>query len=138
MTSFTNPIARLNNGIACLFGSNVASDVFVPAICEEIEFRWGVQELLLRQAPKKFLEYVAPKYANLVDSTPARINRIVLTALLFAYCHVEVLDCSNGGGINELLGGLLYGTIYEYTDYSLATCMNLHCIFNLMVEMNQS
>lgn len=129
---FISPIAILNKKIGDLFGSSLSGQVFVPAICEEVEFRWFVQEILLRQLPKQIVKQISPDLMNMVDSTPAKISRVAATALIFAYCHTYALNCTDGGGVYQLVGGAIYGTLYEFNNYSLFDCMNLHFIYNVL------
>lgn len=77
------------------------------------------------------LDRVAPTKVHWVDSNVAKITRIALTSLLFAYAHMRILDCSSGGGIDQLVGGIIYGCVYEFTDLSLFGCMQLHWMYNL-------
>lgn len=135
LASIVNPIVSVNARISRLFGSNLAAEIMMPALCEEVEFRWFVQDILLKELPRKILEQVSPKHAHLVDSEIVRINRIAASALFFAYCHLHALGCSTGGGINHLVGGLLYGAIYEYSDWSLFGVVNLHTMFNLVQQL---
>lgn len=103
--SLISPLASINKKIGDLFGASLSGQVFVPAICEEVEFRWFVKEILLRQLPKQIVKQISPDLMKMVDSTPARISRVAATALIFAYCHTHALDCSKGAGfINSLEG----------------------------------
>jgi hypothetical protein len=129
-----NSLGRLNGDIGRIFGENLTSEVMVPAACEEIEFRWFVQEVLLRKLPRAVLQKIAPHLTGMVDSLPARISRIAAAALFFALCHAYVLDCAAGGGISQLMGGLLYGAIYEYTG-SLSSCISMHFLYNLFTDV---
>lgn len=124
-------LIKVNHSSVRVLGSNLASTTVVPAVCEEVEFRWLLQKLILKELPEAALRHVAPEYAHLVDSQAARICRIAAASLLFAYCHVSVLDCGSGGGISQLVGGILYGTLYEYDIISLLGCANLHSLFNI-------
>ena len=130
-----NPLVRLNKTIGNLFGSNVTSDIFIPALCEEIEFRWFVQGILLKKLPEKVIKKISPDLAWVVDSAPAKISRVAATALFFAICHLHVLDCEKGGGISQFAGGLLYGALYELSDQNLVHCINLHCLHNLALRL---
>lgn len=123
-------LGELHLRIGSIFGKNIGSQVLIPALCEEIEFRWFVQEVLLRKLPKAVLQTIAPKLTELVDSFPARITRVAAAALLFALCHPSVLDCPQGGGASyPLLTGLILGTTYEFTS-SLSTCAYVHFFNN--------
>jgi hypothetical protein len=127
-----NPLARLNQSLGNLLGQNITGKILIPAALEEMEFRWLIQDIALKKIPEKILKYIAPQYAHIVDSNAARISRIALAALIFSICHLHLLDCSGGGGIEPLIGGLIYGYVYEYTNWSLFGCINLHSIYNLL------
>jgi membrane protease YdiL (CAAX protease family) len=128
-------IGTFNTGIVrTLSYNNPASKIMASAACEEIEFRWFLQEVLLRKLPKAALQKIAPRLTEMVDSLPARISRVAAASLLFALCHSQVLDCSAGGGIGQLMGGLFYGAIYEYTG-SLSTCTTMHFLYNVFVKI---
>lgn len=130
LSTFVNPLARLNQRIGSLFSKSRQGQIFIISACEEVEFRWLIQDVILKKLPKKILEHVAPEHLDKLNSNLAKISRVAATSLLFANCHLSSLECSQGGGIPQLVGGLLYGLIYEYTELSLIGCINLHCIYN--------
>ena len=132
LSKLIKPLVNLNSKISSLFGSNVSAEFFIAAVCEELEFRWFVQEILLHQLPKKILEISAPDLAKKLETLPARISRVALAALIFALCHTQALDCTQGGGISQLMGGLLYGSLYEFMDLSMVNCINLHFLYNCL------
>lgn len=137
LASIVNPLVNVNQTLGRLFGQTVTGKTFVPAACEEVEFGLLFQKLALTELPREILKRVAPQYANAVDSDAAKVTRIAARALFFAYCHVNVLDCSTGGGISQLLGGALYGSIYEYSpSLNFVACINLHCLFNLANQLS--
>jgi hypothetical protein len=132
LSKLIKPLAILNTKISALFGTNLSAQLFIPAVCEELEFRWFVQEILLHQLPKQILEISAPDLAKKLETLPARISRVAVAALIFALCHTQVLDCTQGGGISQLMGGLFYGSLYEFTDVSMVNCINLHFLYNCL------
>lgn len=135
LVSMVNPIAKLNMSMSKLFGSNAITKIFIPSLCEEIEFRWFVQEVLLRKLPKKIIERINPALTEMVDSMPARISRVAASALFFALCHTYDLGCSQEGGISVLIGGLLYGGLYEFNNHEFVNCINLHVTYNVLKHM---
>lgn len=82
LSKLIKPLVNLNSKISSLFGSNVSAEFFIAAVCEELEFRWFVQEILLHQLPKKILEISAPDLAKKLETLPARISRVALAALI--------------------------------------------------------
>jgi hypothetical protein len=131
LNSIVNSIVDINDSVSSLFGSNIASQIMAPAFLENVEL-WVVQNVLLRKLPKKMIEKISPTLGYLVDTLPARITRVAATAILFAVLHVNVLECEHGGGIHQLLGGILYGTLLEFTD-NVTYGINLHIAHNLLV-----
>lgn len=133
--SIESPIAKLNDKLGSLFGNTLAGGIMIPAICEEVQFRWFIQEVVFHTLPKKILEKIAPDLTYLVDSLPARISRVAAAAIIFSLIHAHALECSNGGGISQLIGGLLYGAMYECSDYTIVHNVNAHIFFNLFNKM---
>lgn len=127
-----SPLGVINSMIGSIFGSNITSNILIPAVCEEVESRWFVQEIILRYLPKKIIEKISPDLVHMVDSLPARITRVAAAALIFALLHAHALECSTGGGVAQLIGGLLYSGLYEYHNNSLIHCVNLHVLYNLI------
>ena len=125
-------IARVNGISISLLGESLGTTIMIPALCEEVEFRWFVQDVLLTKLPKKIIEQISPQMTSIINSVPARISRVAATAIIFALLHTHALPCSEGGGIHQLIGGLLYGSIYEMSGGSLLYCTNLHFIYNLV------
>ncbi len=130
----TTPVCNLNSALGSLLGSGVATKIFIPAAFEELEFRWFIQDILLKRLPQKVINKVAPELNHLVDSMPAKISRVAASALFFAVCHTHTLDCKEGGGIDQLIGGIIYGILYELDKENLANCISLHCFYNLVQE----
>lgn len=136
LSYIVSPLAKFNNKLGQVFGNNLAGTILAPAALEELEFRWLVQDVVLKKIPEQILKTIVPEYAHIVDSDVARISRIALTALLFSASHLHQLNCSEMGGIGPLIGGLIYGYVYEYTDLSLPGCINLHSVYNTLNYLN--
>lgn len=130
------PIVHANEQISVLFGDHLYTQLLFAAVCEEVEFRWFVQKILLHQLPKQFIEKTFSTSVHYFDTLPAKASRVALSSLIFALAHTNSLECTNGGGISVLLGGLLYGSIYEFTDLSLVNCINLHYVYNLLIAFS--
>ncbi len=136
LNSIVNCIVDVNDSVSRLFGANIAGQIMAPAFLENVEL-WAVQNVLLRKLPKKVIEKISPTLVHLVDTLPARIARVAATAIIFAVLHVNVLECDHGGGIHQLIGGILYGTLLEFTE-NVAYGINLHIVHNLLVEFLHS
>jgi len=50
---------------------------------EEAIFRYGLQNICLTEVPKRLLQNIAPEYKHWINSTPAKIARIFISALAF-------------------------------------------------------
>lgn len=129
-----DPLARLNNLVAHTFGSNLTTDLVIPACCEEVEFRWLVQELVLQKLPQKIVEQISPELAEQFDSKTAKVLRVITASVIFAFMHVHKLSCENGGGTAQLFSGVLFGALYELSGQSIAVSAALHCLFNLLLN----
>lgn len=129
-----DPIARLNNLLANTFGSNLSTEMAFPAFCEELEFRWFVQEILFQKLPQKCIEQISPMQAGQLDSKTAKVLRVIAASFLFAFMHVNKLPCENGGGTAQLFSGMLFGALYELSGQSVAFTAALHCLFNLLLN----
>lgn len=134
LNKIVSPWVSTHSKIADLFQNSLAGSIIVPALLEEVEFRWFFQGVLLKALPAKILKTLSPGMESWVDSVPAKVTRIAAVSLFFAYLHVNSLECKMGGGISHLIGGALYGTIYETVDSSLSHCINLHILYNIFAE----
>ncbi len=95
-----------------------AKVVLIAPIAEEIFFRFGVQEVLLKRIPQKILEFISPSRVSILDSRIAKFARIGITAGAFAFAHL-----ANQGVFHEsyvesqlmsaFMGGIVYGYIKE-------------------------
>ena len=128
------PLIQTNKKIAEFLGNNPLTESMIFGLLEEVEFRWFVQGVLLRNIPAKILKVISPGLEKLVDSVPAKITRIAAVALLFGYGHLSLLNCNHGGAISPLIGGVLYGTLYETMENPLVHCINMHILYNLYCE----
>src|SRR5690606_34432461 len=106
---------------------------FATPIVEELFFRVGLQEILLKKAPTAFLNKIAPSYSGLVDTKTAKIARIAFTALAFSLAHANTAGwpmCSTARLVNTFFLGLLAGGIQEVTESPLLA-MIFHSGFNI-------
>lgn len=90
-------------------------------IYEELFFRLGIQELLLKRLPKKIIQKFAPSKASWVDCRVAQIARITLSSALFAMAHVDrAVLCKTLNNCDSFIGtliqGLIAGVIQEKTN----------------------
>ena len=87
-------------------------------IIEELVFRYGIQEILLKKIPEQFLQRFAPNKQAILDSKVVTLARIVFTAAIFAYIHL-----ANKGNFPDsycdaqvpasFIGGIVYGILKE-------------------------
>ena len=127
------PKILLRNALKIQKGS-VADKTVIAAFVEELIYRLGVQELFLKKLPESLTGRVSPFLANAVaNNWGARATRVFASALFFALLHTTVLSCEEGGGISQLLAGLLYGAIIE-SGGSLKMTMTLHLLNNFFAS----
>lgn len=112
---------------------NIAA--FKAPIVEEAMFRVGLQELMLKRAPKALLNRFAPSYSGLVDTRAAKIARVTLSAAAFSLAHAMDPkygwpNCSAGRLINTFVMGLFAGGIQEVTESPLMATI-FHSGFNI-------
>ncbi len=108
---------------------------FKAPIVEELMFRVGLQELLLKRAPKAILNRLAPSYSNIVDTKIAKVARVALTAALFSLAHAMPPEtgwpnCSTARLVNTFVLGLILGGVQEVTESPLMG-MLFHMGFNV-------
>ncbi|CRX39159.1 CPBP family intramembrane glutamic endopeptidase [Estrella lausannensis] len=130
------PLIKTNKKIVEFIGDDPIGKSMFSGALEEIEFRWFVQGVLLKRIPAKILKVISPGLEKWIDSIPAKITRIAAVALLFGFAHLGNLDCKQGGAISPLIGGVLYGTLYETAENPLILCMNMHMLYNLYCELS--
>lgn len=108
---------------------------FKAPIVEELLFRVGLQELILKRAPKAILNRFAPSYSGVVDTKIAKIARVALTAAAFSLAHAMPPEygwpnCSTARLVNTFVLGLVLGGVQEVTESPLMA-MLLHSGFNI-------
>lgn len=104
-------------------------------VCEEVEYRYLIQHVLLKKVPQAILEKVAPNYAEMINKWPVQVLRAFIVAVLFAAAHSQSLSCDTWGGMPQLIGGFLYGLLNEYHDGNIVHTINLHMIHNMFVML---
>jgi membrane protease YdiL (CAAX protease family) len=97
---------------------------FKAPIVEELMFRVGLQELILKRAPKAILNRFAPSYSGIVDTKMAKIARVALTAAVFSLAHAMPPEmgwpnCSTARLVNTFVLGLILGGVQEVTESPL-------------------
>jgi membrane protease YdiL (CAAX protease family) len=105
---------------------------FKSPIHEELVFRFGMQHILLKQLPKA----LSNRFTHVVDSTAAKVARVIVTAGAFSLAHANppVMDwpnCSTARLVNTFALGLILGGVQEATESPLL-CMLTHSGMNLM------
>lgn len=124
--------------------------VWAPII-EEAQCRLLLQELLLKQLPKKILNKIAPQHAHLVDSKIAKITRVLVTSALFGVCHYIPAEHSrilfhadkkeqcmlSNRVIGAFVGGVLLGSLQEATG-NVAYPILLHMLNNFIPALLMS
>lgn len=122
----------------------------VAPFTEEIHYRLIIQELLLKQLPKKLISHVSPKHADLVDSKVAKYARVFLSSLIFALPHYicpenamhmlgvkdKTIACVlSNRVINAFGGGLILGALQETTG-SLEYPLIAHMLHNFIPALS--
>ncbi|MBS0654100.1 MAG: CPBP family intramembrane metalloprotease [Verrucomicrobia bacterium] len=137
--SFLNPIFKIPHLINNLFFGQNPNQFFrigvLAPICEEVEFRYLLQHVLLKKIPQHILEKVAPDYADMIDKWPIQVLRAFTVAVLFTIGHTQAMSCEDWGGIPQFIGGLLYGLLTEYNNGDITLTINLHMINNMMAML---
>lgn len=106
--------------------------VILAPLVEEIQFRYLLQQVALKELPKSLMDRVLPDHQIDFDSKKAQLLRILVTAGIFAALHMTAIDCSNGGGgISQLIGGLFYSALIE-NGFPLMETIALHSVFNAL------
>lgn len=108
---------------------------FKAPIVEELMFRVGLQEILLKKTPKAILNQFAPSYVGIVDTKIAKVARVTLTAIAFSLAHAMPPEsgwpnCSTARLVNTFVLGLLLGGVQEVTESPLMA-MFLHSGLNI-------
>ena len=112
--------------------------VIQAPIFEETLFRYGLQELLLRELPKVTLKKFAPSYVDVVDSKVAKVARVGVSALAFCLMHAVrpeetsvTLFCSTARLTGVLALGILAGGVQEVTESTLLSIL-FHSGWNIV------
>lgn len=108
---------------------------FKMPIVEELLFRVGLQEMLLKKIPKAVLNRFAPSYSSIVDTQIAKCARVAISATAFSLAHAMPPEmgwpnCSTVRLINTFVLGLILGGVQEVTESPLMA-MLLHSGYNL-------
>ncbi|MCB1068374.1 MAG: CPBP family intramembrane metalloprotease [Simkania sp.] len=117
-----------------IFGFNKEQEVrtIVPVI-EEVQFRYLLQQVILKHLPQTVLDRVFPNHNIDLDAVPFKILRVLVTASLFAAFHLNQYSCEDGGGLDPFIGGLIYGTIIEAGGSIIHTII-LHMLWNQFAQ----
>lgn len=103
---------------------------------EEFFCRVLVHDILLKKAPHKLISKIAPNYEYLVDSTPAKIARILISSGVFSAIHL--VNAGIPGMTPSMLNfqlfntfgmGLVLGALQEKTGNAWAS-VGLHMAYN--------
>ena len=113
-------------------GGNYFDRVIKGPICEELFFRYALQELLFKQFPKKILQKYSPQNISWVDCRAAQVARVILSSTLFSLCHGGYKNnCSAMN--NVFIGGIIFGILQEKTGNIFASSL-LHITTNFMAN----
>lgn len=106
------------------------------AVFDELCFRVGFQEMLLKQYPKKILQKYNPSLAPLVDSRVIRISRVLFSALIYTLSHTQPqnddsINCALVYKVGHFAFGVFLGLIQEHVpnDVLPGLSMALHVGF---------
>lgn len=103
----------------------------VAATLEELLFRYMIQSVVLREAPKRVLKMVAPSYEHIVDHKIANVARVVLTSTLFTLAHVMRMGHFPGMLVAQLVFGLYFSYKRE-CGAGIAELSAVHFSFNVV------
>lgn len=114
----------------------------ITPVTEELHYRLLIQELFLKQIPKKILARISPAHVSLVDSKVAKIARVVIASFLFALPHYISPEagahmfgtyndpCFMGNRILNAFGtGIVFGFLQEITG-NIANPIIAHMLHN--------
>lgn len=122
-----------------IFGERPGNPFFKTGILspvwEEIEYRFLIQHVLLKKIPEHILNKIAPNYADMINKWPVQLLRAFTVALLFAIAHGQAQSCETWGGMPQLISGLLYGLLNEFSNGDIGLTINLHIIHNMFVML---
>lgn len=114
--------------------------VIVAPILEELQYRFLLQECLLRRLPRTILRCISPEHAHYVDHHQVSRIRCATTAALFGISHYEGHDYPNniwgrfqGNRIVYLsIAGIGRSEIQENTE-NVAYAIIQHSLLNLTI-----
>lgn len=89
------------------------------AVFDELCFRVGLQEMLLKRYPKKVLQKYNPKLAPLIDTRIMRLARVFLSAYLFTLSYTlpqndNFENCTLVYKVGQFALGVFFGLIQEH------------------------
>jgi hypothetical protein len=116
---FSSNICRVREYLPSLRGNLEQETLMIPFV-EESLFRFGLQEMLLKQLPKAIIKRIAPSKLSSVDSKAARAARVLITTTAFSLAHAMHPgygwpNCSLARLIHTFAFGLIISTIQETT-----------------------
>ncbi len=134
MSNWQSPLAY---EIACLPGLIMSIGIGAPVL-EELVFRKGLQQVVLKDGVRKVIQKISPDHADLVDSKIYAVCRIVLTSICFALSHDSDFSFLAREAIDQqvyvaFFAGLFFGFLKE-TD-GLSACFCAHMINNIVVVL---
>jgi hypothetical protein len=93
----------------------------VGGAIEEIIFRFAIQEMVLRQIPRKIIQKFAPGHEESIDFLSMRIMRVASSSLFFTFLHQSpyFLDCSTQGMTAILVMAVADSMLQEVTHNPL-------------------
>lgn len=107
----------------------------VHPICEELVFRYLLQDVILTKIPKYVVKKIAPGKETALDTTVAKAIRIVVTAVLFSGAHYSNDHLSPQKLCYQLVstavGGITLGILKE-SKAGLLGAVASHATFNML------
>lgn len=132
--TYASYVCRVREYLPGLTGT-YDTQAFKCPIVEELMFRVGLQEIILKKIPQAILTRLAPSHVGLVNTKIAKVARVTLATIAFSLAHAMPSEmgwpnCSTARLVNTFVFGLLIGGIQEITESPLAA-MLFHSGFNL-------
>lgn len=138
MRDFIQELAVQNSDTLELFNiSNLLGiendhlNIILKATVEEVVFRKVIQKLVLRELPRKIINKISPKHANIVDHKAAKAMQIAISAILFGLMHTNQWKCHKGGAIPAIFAGAIFGLVAETS--SVAGASLAHIVANYLI-----
>lgn len=95
-----------------MFQVNFFNTIFGGAIAEEVIFRYGLQEFILKDCVKKIVKLIAPNHISLVDSTIYTVCRILITSICFSASHLpNYSQLADNHVVEQLYGSFVMGVV---------------------------